>query len=224
MKSVIKKSLVILSLLFVTILQAQETNTLKSVMNTEQQKTAEAGAEHLIVIISSAVLNNTSNEIVMRGEIVNVTDSLIIEKGFVYSTSVDVPTVSDSKIIVETDNLIFNTRFSNLLPDTSYYIKSFVTNSSGTFYGNLNIIDTSTISNINVDLKTNLKTYPNPSTDYISLTGLIETRNYIIYNMTGKEIARGTVSINNKISIGALDNGLYLLKLEGFEMVKFIKV
>tara|TARA_R110000868_G_scaffold370187_1_gene633662 strand:+ start:1489 stop:2160 length:672 start_codon:yes stop_codon:yes gene_type:complete len=223
MKSGIKNCLIVLSLLFFIIGQTQEANTLKSSSQKEQQKSTETLSENLIVI-GSAVLNNTSNEIVMRGEITNAADSLIIEKGFVYSTSVDVPTVSDTKIIVETDNMVFNTRFPNLLPDTLYYIKSFATNSKGTFYGSLNIIDTSTLSNINVSLKTNLKTYPNPSTDYISLTGLIETRNYIIYNMTGKELARGTVSINNKISIGSLDNGLYLLKLEGFEMVKFIKV
>lgn len=223
MKSGIKNSLIVLSSLFFIIGQAQEKNAIASSSEKEQQKFTETLAENLIVF-GSAVFNDASNEIVMRGEIINTTDSLIIEKGFVYSASAEVPTVSDSKIIVESDNMVFNSRFSNLLPDTLYYIKSFATNSSGTFYGSLNIIDTSTLSNINVSLKTNLKTYPNPSTDYISLTGLIETRNYIIYNMTGKELARGIVSVNNKISIGALDNGLYLLKLEGFEMVKFIKV
>ena len=51
----------------------------------------------------------------------------------------------------------------------------------------------------------------------------METKNYIIYNMTGKELVRGSISYNNKIDVRFLDNGLYLLKLEDFEIIKFIK-
>lgn len=211
-----KGILTILCLMFVILTQAQATSKLTQ----EKSKITKTDEP---VVIGSAGLNNTTNEIDMKGEFSGDIGTSITERGFVYSTSDSSPTVLDTKIIVENTEEIFSNKLSDILPSTIYYIRAFVTTSRGTTYGSLSTVDTSTQSNIEVNLKVRIKTYPNPSTSYISLAGLMETKNYIIYNMTGKELVRGSISQNNKIDVRFLDDGLYLLKLEDFEIIKFIK-
>lgn len=211
-----KGILAILCFMFVILSQGQATSKLT------HEKTSISKTYNLN-INGSAGLNNSTNEIDMTGEIIDDKDISIIEKGFVYSDSENLPTILDNKIIAETTEDIFSNKLTDILPSTIYYIRSYVTTVNGTFYGSLSTVDTSTQSNIEVNLKVRIKTYPNPSTSFISLAGLMDTKNYIIYNMRGKELARGSVSFNNKIDVRFLDDGLYLLKLEDFEIIKFIK-
>jgi len=211
-----KGIITILCLLFVVLNQAQTSSKLtQEKSNITKTKEPE--------VIGSAGLNNTTNEIYMKGEVSNYIGADVTERGFVYSTSDSPPTILDNKIIVESTEEIFSKKLSDILPSTIYYIRAFATTSRGTSYGSLSTVDTSTQSNIEVNLKVRIKTYPNPSTSYISLAGLMETKNYIIYNMTGKELVRGSISYNNKIDVRFLDDGLYLLKLEDFDIIKFIK-
>ncbi|WP_298900344.1 T9SS type A sorting domain-containing protein [uncultured Psychroserpens sp.] len=71
-------------------------------------------------------------------------------------------------------------------------------------------------------LKT-VKIFPNPTTDFIEVRGLTTTENYNIYDVLGKEVKRGTISINDKIDARNLENGVYFLKFENRNPIKFIK-
>lgn len=64
---------------------------------------------------------------------------------------------------------------------------------------------------------------PNPSSDYIEVLGLKETSNYIIYDLIGKEIKKGTISDRGKIFIQDLKSGVYVLKIGEGGYSKFIK-
>ncbi len=88
---------------------------------------------------------------------------------------------------------------------------------------NISTIDTSMLTDKDVDLKTEIKIYPNPTNSYISLSGLRAAKNYTIYNVLGKKVAQGIVRNNNKTNVKFLDKGLYLLKIENRGIVKFIK-
>ena len=68
-----------------------------------------------------------------------------------------------------------------------------------------------------------LSTYPNPSTQFISITNLKSKVPYIIYNAIGAEISSGVISNNEKIDIKTFVNGLYFLKLKNENTIKFIK-
>ena len=72
--------------------------------------------------------------------------------------------------------------------------------------------------------KNNLTLYPNPSSNYISIAGLTQTENYIIYNINGSKINEGKTSDVEKINIENLTNGFYFLKMENRNMMKFIKI
>ncbi|WP_422104359.1 T9SS type A sorting domain-containing protein [Winogradskyella sp.] len=69
-----------------------------------------------------------------------------------------------------------------------------------------------------------LKIYPNPSNDYIYVLGSIETeKNYTIYNPLGKIVLSGSISERRTINIQNLDHGIYFLKFDHINAIKFIK-
>ena len=69
----------------------------------------------------------------------------------------------------------------------------------------------------------NIKIFPNPSSEYITVSGLENEENYSIYNITGSELKSGIISENDLIDIQNLTNGLYFLKFEKGNTLKFIK-
>lgn len=76
-------------------------------------------------------------------------------------------------------------------------------------------IELSTISKIRL--------FPNPSPDYIKISGLKENEKYTIYNILGAKIKNGTISENDQIDIRDFTTGLYFLKLRDNLIIKFLK-
>ena len=74
-----------------------------------------------------------------------------------------------------------------------------------------------------LNLRNKISVYPNPSKYFIKIVGLNKNENYIIYNSLGVEITNGSVFNNQKININNLTNGLYVLKFENRNVIKFIK-
>jgi len=64
---------------------------------------------------------------------------------------------------------------------------------------------------------------PNPSRDFIKISGLKQIENYTIYNVLGMETHKGTISNNEKIDIQNLTNGFYFIKFKNKPIIKFIK-
>ncbi|WP_115812916.1 NHL domain-containing protein, partial [Winogradskyella pacifica] len=65
--------------------------------------------------------------------------------------------------------------------------------------------------------------YPNPSNDFIQLSGLSKKEKYKIYNILGSEIASGSISNKDRVNVKNFTNGLYLLKFDNGNTIKFIK-
>lgn len=80
-----------------------------------------------------------------------------------------------------------------------------------------------TLSAQNFELDNKITLFPNPSSDFIRISGVNEKENYSIYNVIGSEINKGIISKDKKIDIQNLKNGLYFLKLENANTFKFIK-
>lgn len=68
-----------------------------------------------------------------------------------------------------------------------------------------------------------IKLFPNPAKDYIEISGLENTGKYKIINSIGTEIDKGEILNLEKIDIQNLSNGIYLLKFEDGNTVKFVK-
>ena len=75
----------------------------------------------------------------------------------------------------------------------------------------------------NFTLKNSIKTFPNPSNDYIKIMGLTNIENYRIFNSIGVEIKNGKIANDEKLDIKNLNNGIYFLRFENGNTIKIIK-
>ena len=69
----------------------------------------------------------------------------------------------------------------------------------------------------------NVKLYPNPASDMITVNGLEDITPYKIYNILGAEITKGNISENGSINVKPFALGVYFLKFENGKTYKFIK-
>tara|TARA_R110000737_G_scaffold308465_1_gene316517 strand:+ start:56 stop:1126 length:1071 start_codon:yes stop_codon:yes gene_type:complete len=84
-----------------------------------------------------------------------------------------------------------------------------------------NLVETLSINN---NIKNNLVTiYPNPSTNYIKVSGLTESVDYKLYNALGKEKLSGTISNNDTINVQDFAKGFYILRFSSGETKRIIK-
>lgn len=70
---------------------------------------------------------------------------------------------------------------------------------------------------------TDIKLHPNPASEFISLTGNTNLSDYVIYDILGKAIKKGTYLTKEPISIQNLERGMYFLKFDNHETLKFLK-
>jgi len=100
-----------------------------------------------------------------------------------------------------------------------------ITSSSGTeAFAFDSIISDFTLSTQEFEnLNTQIKLFPNPTTDFIQISGLLKTEKYSISNILGSEIKKGTISNNEKLDTQKLNDGLYFLRFENGNTIKFIK-
>ena len=68
-----------------------------------------------------------------------------------------------------------------------------------------------------------VKLFPNPSNDFIQFSGLSKKENYAIYNIIGTKITNGKVFNDEKVDVLNLTKGLYFLKFDNGNTIKFIK-
>lgn len=81
-----------------------------------------------------------------------------------------------------------------------------------------------TLSTTDVDFrKEEFKFYPNPTIDFITVSGINTSEKYEIYNAIGSTVKKGFVSDKEKIDIQNLSEGFYFLKVASNKTKKIIK-
>ena len=78
-------------------------------------------------------------------------------------------------------------------------------------------------NNANKMVQTKLSVFPNPSTSFIKTTGLNQPMNCEIYDLIGSRVLEGIISDNNEISVQHFKKGIYFLKIENNQTIRFIK-
>jgi hypothetical protein len=73
------------------------------------------------------------------------------------------------------------------------------------------------------ELNNHITLFPNPSSEFIQINGLTTKERYKIYNILGAEVERGNISNQEEIDIKTFTSGLYFLKFENGNTLKFIK-
>lgn len=65
--------------------------------------------------------------------------------------------------------------------------------------------------------------FPNPSQNYIRLSGVTQELQYQVYTVTGKTMFSGSIQPNQQIDILNLSKGVYFLQLDNSQTLKFVK-
>lgn len=82
-------------------------------------------------------IDESTYSAVLRGKVTFAGSPSYTERGFVYSSKYSTPTIDDNKVVVNGVGLgEFEARVSNFSRESSTYVRAYVTNSKGTFYGN----------------------------------------------------------------------------------------
>jgi uncharacterized protein (TIGR02145 family) len=101
---------------------------------------------------TEAVTDITETSATLNGVISIVSENCEVAlgemQGFVYSTNPS-PTNNDNVVVVYGTDI--STTIDNLIPNTTYYVRVFITNSLGEFYGNEMDFTTNQVSLINCD-------------------------------------------------------------------------
>lgn len=84
-------------------------------------------------------------------------------------------------------------------------------------------INSSTLSIEEEQLNKNITLYPNPSNEFISISGLKAKENYTIFNILGAKIDSGSILNKENINIKNLTSGTYFLQIGKRKALTFIK-
>lgn len=68
-----------------------------------------------------------------------------------------------------------------------------------------------------------IKIFPNPSSDFIQILGVLENRKFTLYNTLGTEIKKGVLTSSRQIDIRNLTVGFYFLNFDNGKTLKFLK-
>lgn len=99
------------------------------------------------IVTTDAVIDIGENSAILNGKIVVTSENCDVPsntiQGFIYSKE-NLPTINNSEIIVVNDNnnqittsYLYEEPITGLEPNTTYYIRSILTNTFGEFYGNV---------------------------------------------------------------------------------------
>ncbi|GAA4238110.1 hypothetical protein GCM10022291_27310 [Postechiella marina] len=177
-------------------------------------------------------------------EMVGISNTLVREF-IIYNTNTEQLVLSGSPLveITGTDATLFtvskqpdavieagnSTTFEITFAPTSVGLKeasvSIVNNDAGENPYNFNIQGegNGTLDVSKLVKKEGLNIYPNPATNNIGVHGLKAASKYSIFNILGAEVGSGVLVPSSKIDVMALNQGLYLLRLDGNLVYKFIK-
>ncbi|RNC86856.1 MAG: T9SS C-terminal target domain-containing protein [Winogradskyella sp.] len=103
-----------------------------------------------------------------------------------------------------------------LINDNDLFISDFNSNEILKF-------DLNTLSINENEINNRIVLHPNPSGNLLQISGLTKIESYKVYDSLGKEVMNGTLYPNKKVDIQNLTKGLYFLKIEDRDIVKFIK-
>ncbi|KAB1067725.1 T9SS type A sorting domain-containing protein [Tamlana haliotis] len=137
----------------------------------------------------------------------------------------DFTILSNYEITAANENTLNVTVSDGIIEFTEPVTTLTFTRTSGTNSGNWGfaLLDGPTLGVNDVYAKGALKLYPSPSSDFIAISGLTAKENYTIYNTVGAVVGSGEISANEKIGVSHLTNGIYVLRLEKGNAIKFVK-
>lgn len=180
------------------------------------------------IVVTSQISNINTNSAVTGGTVVIDGGFFVTQKGVCWAQS-NMPDTNNSHSIDGNGIGQFASNINGLSSGTTYYVRAYATNSTGTSYGNVVAFTTETSSIEDIYNKDNLIIYPNPANDFITVkTSDIKSGSILtIYDVTGRIVLeKGLIQNESQIDIGKLVSGIYYVKIVNENTIsgsKFIK-
>jgi hypothetical protein len=105
-----------------------------TILSCEKSNSGSETPKVLPTVTSASVSNLTNTTLTFGGDVTNVGDSPVISKGVCWGLSSN-PKITDNKCEGGSGTGSFSCNVTGLTPRSTYHIRSFATNSSGTSYG-----------------------------------------------------------------------------------------
>lgn len=96
---------------------------------------------NVVSLTTSIATEITDSSVVSGGNIISSGAGQILARGICWSTSAN-PTTADQKTVNGTGKGEFSSDLKGLTGSTTYYVRAYVTTTTGTFYGNVVVITT----------------------------------------------------------------------------------
>lgn len=121
-----------------------------------------------------------------------------------------------------TGNVVYfkSLKYGNTIPTNLSNLLSYT---GQDFLYSLSIDCGNTLSIDDLNFENKFSIFPNPSSDFITVSNLKSNESYLIVNQLGQKVKKGIISNNEKIDIRNFTNGLYFLKFDNGNSIKFIK-
>ena len=121
-----------------------------------------------------------------------------------------------------TENVVYyqSLNYGDTIPTNA---SSFSSYTGHDFLYSLSIDCGNTLSIDDLNFENKFSLFPNPSSDFISVSNLKSNESYLIVNQLGQKVKKGIISNNKQIDIRNFTNGLYFLIFDNENTIKFIK-
>ncbi|MDG4715346.1 T9SS type A sorting domain-containing protein [Winogradskyella marincola] len=143
---------------------------------------------------------------------------------FYYDSGSDGINIDGNDILVDQNSQIISSSISSTGNSMSVRI---LFNSLGSqeemLFDDIKVSATNVLGLNDLNYDTKIKVFPNPSKEFIQISNLDSKEPYTIFGVLGNEIKKGIISENEQIDISNFTNGMYFLKFENGNTIKFIK-
>jgi hypothetical protein len=174
------------------------------------------------ILLQAKGIGNAKAEIVSfwNHTIATTIDSFVVERS---TDSVNWTKVGS------TSASLLNFKDASVTANQEYWYRVYASTGGNKVYSN--VVKTgvanngTTLKNTEAD-KINIKTYPNPASSELFITGASQNSNVLIYNTLGEMVKTTPLPANNKIDIATLPTGIYYLQIlqgETQQTIKFVK-
>jgi hypothetical protein len=172
----------------------------------------------LASITTSTVTSITDVTATSGGDVTSIGGSAVSSRGICFASTPN-PTLANSIVSGGSGAGTFTSNLIGLLPSTTYYVRAYATNNTGTAYGN-EVVFTTNAPNAITELNEQLiySCYPNPfnGTLIIQLKPGTKALKMNILNILGESVYSEVLyREQNVVNLQALPKGIYFIAVEG---------